>query len=202
MSDTGDDQGVEAGRSQPPLPFGSAKEHSDFLDILAQLEAGTITPEAAQRRVMMLYQMGIGALIRALGEARPDVVSPLVGKLSVDLSAISQQYGGGDPAKEVKRPQRSATARLKSKSDDILRRERTLLVALSKSDRSFPLSELVEAVHDVEPDVKAPALTANLDRLAKSNAIDRPSKGYYSATPASRAYLLSIEDEMEKRGIL
>ncbi|MEL7048012.1 MAG: hypothetical protein AAFO75_03465 [Pseudomonadota bacterium] len=203
MSDTGDKPSTGGGHAQPPLPFGNAKEHGDFLDVLAQLEAGSITPEVAQRRVMVLYQMGMGAMIRALGEARPEVVSQLVDKLSLDLNEISKKYGdGGAVSMDALKPQRSGSVRLKSKSDDILKRERTLLIALLKSNQSYPLSELVDEVHKVEPGVKAPALTANLDRLAKAKAIDRPSKGYYASTPASRAYLASIESEMEARGIL
>ena len=126
---------------QYPLPYVGAKEHAEFLDVLSLLEAGDLTPEQAQSRVMAIYQIGIGAWIRALGETRPNLVSGVVGRLMKDLDGITTHY---DPAATgTAAPRGKASAfRLTAKTNETLLRERIILGAVIGANQTLASARL------------------------------------------------------------
>lgn len=193
----------------------AARDHAEFFEVIAQLEAGEITAEQAQRRVMTIYQMGIGALIRALGEVDPGIVGAVTGRLQRDLGLVSEEYAartGGQPALPAQEgPVAAAMAgasddgpggyRVTAKNDETLGRECVLLRRLVKTDQGLALGALLDLINGYEPDIKQATVIATLDRLIRKNYIDRPRKGYYGRSPHTADYLRAVEDEMEARGL-
>ncbi|MGI9386211.1 MAG: hypothetical protein ACR2OX_02160, partial [Methyloligellaceae bacterium] len=135
-----------------------------------------------------------------LGETRPELIPTMVERLRVDLAHISDRYDSAPRSSaDLNRP--STEPRLKSKTDDTLRRERIILEAVLKTDQPLASNVLHKLVTDAESGVKVATLTANLDRMTKAGALVRPRKGYYSSDSLSRSYLQSLESEIEARGI-
>ena len=172
-----------------------------FLEILDQLESKGIEPARARARILALYQMGLGAWVRALKEAHPEITGGLIERLIADLRSVSpdaqSQVAGLGPRSAAAR--QSQPIAVSGKDDAVLKREIAVLEALIRSDRLMKFHDLYSWVTDTEPGLKGPTLTANLNRLADDGVIARPRKGYYGASPRTRDYLAALKDELLAR---
>jgi hypothetical protein len=198
------DSGSTSRPTQLELPFGSASDHLEFFDILRQLEAGTLLPDRARARIMVLYQTSLGAWVRALAESHPEIASDVTQRLLRDVTQIAQGIAT-DAYSPSSRPTAGKTAhttdeRLKGKSIDVLRREALILQALLGTNATLALNELRELAAKVEPNIQPAAMTANLDRLVKDSVIGKPRKGHYASAAAGKAYLIALRSEIEARG--
>jgi hypothetical protein len=188
-------------RRQPqlPLPYGEPSQHQEFIDIIAALERGEITPARAEARVMAFYQLGLGAWVRALGETFPELAASLLERLQRDHKRTAEHLADSAatvaPTRAPARP-----PRIRNKSTEVLQRERKVLAALLASNAPFAFGDLLALSRADEADLKDGTLTANLDRLVREQCIERPSKGYYRGSPATRGYLQAVESELESRG--
>lgn len=198
----GSQDGAAAG-ADARSPFGDSgqKELREFQEVLTQLDNGQISPEKAQSRVMAIYQLGVGAGLRAIGEMRPGLVASIAKRLTRDLDLISKHYDAEAPDQPAQANRSTQDFRLKGKASDVLLRERIILRTLTSSNATFAFSEIKTIVSGQDPGINDPTLTANLDRLLRLGRIARPSKGYYASCGESRTYLAALENEISTRGL-
>ena len=190
-------------KTQPvvDLPFATPKEHAEFFSIIRQLEAGTLSDDKARERMLMLYDTGLGAWVRALGRSHPEIAARVAKGLLRDLEQVAQNFDDdAETSNAGPKPARPRTPRLTAKSVEVLERERLILEALTRANEALTLAELRKIVEQQEPSIEAPALTANLDRLERDGAIARPRKGYYHASEKTRTFMAAIDAELEARG--
>lgn len=192
----------------PPLPldapFTTPQEHAEFFNIIRQLETGTLTPDRARERVLMLYDTGIGAWVRALGRSHPEIATRVTKGLLRDLEQVANNLQSDADETDERSPRqstaRSRTPRLTAKSVEVLEREKLIFDALLPANEAQTLADLRKIVVRLEPDIEAPALTANLDRLERDGVLERPRKGYYAANAASKTYHAALKIEIDARG--
>lgn len=187
--------------SQSPLQAGSSVEQTEFREVLNLLVAGQITSKEAQTRVMMIYQLGIGAGLRAFGEVKPEIIADVISKLTRDLGGISHTYDPRVDITETVDKTHAPAMRVKNKNIETLLRERIILKAILTTNRLLSSAELHKLVAEDDSNIKAATVIANLDRLNKMKLIDRPRKGSYGKSEYSKDYLSVLEDEIYARAI-
>ncbi len=189
---------------EPELPFATPQDHAEFFNIIRQLEVGTLSPEKARIRVLMLYDTSLGAWVRALGRSHPEIASGVTKGLLQDLEQVAQNLAAqpniSGPSPTPAKPDRQRTPRLTAKTVEVLERERLILDALLRANEALTLAELRKVTAEAEPDIEVAALTANLDRLDRDGFIHRPRKGYYAGNAATRPYVTALKTEIDARG--
>ena len=187
---------------QLDLPFATPEEQAKFFDILMQLKAGTLKPEAAHIPILQLYDTSLGAWVRALGRSHPEIASRIANGMKRDLDHMTQNLETDRDLSSTTRSKgaRVGTPRLGAKMVEILERERLVLETLLRFNEAQTLASLLKVLAAAGSDIEGAALTANLDRLEKDGVLERPRKGYYARNANSQTYLAALKDEIEARG--
>lgn len=174
------------------LPFSGIKEQAEFLDILGLVEAGLLDEERAQARVMALYQIGLGAWLRATAEIRPALAASIAERIREELSSMSPRSASDT---------RDFAQRVSQKTPEILLREKLLLSAIARSNHPVETRAILELVKATDPKLKENSLSVHLKRLVGENLIAKAGKGLFGKSDHTISYMKAIEREFERRGL-
>jgi hypothetical protein len=182
----------------------SARNHLKVIGLLDRLDRGEISAEDAKKQILMLYQLGLGSWLRALGVTDASAASEVVETLRHDLSAIKSGLAD-DKTRPQRRPrekgdEESRPPLLKGKDTDVLKRELRVLRKLTPTDQPSALSELSAEMPEKDGKRGEARLISTLKRLVDDSHVDRPAKGYYARTGSSKAYMDAVVSELESRG--
>lgn len=195
-----DDSATGRNEVQLPLPLIRQDDYRQLIELLLSRETD-LTPEQVESHVMVLYQIGLGPILRVLSQLKPTTASRVLKQISKDFEFMAKQFDLASGATEtaLQDEQPLSVQSLSRKNVTVIRREVAILRRLLSTDRTIKLSELLELLQDKHqlPDA---TLTANLDRMANDGRLLRPSKGYYTKGPRTREYLSELERELARRG--
>lgn len=176
-------------------------ERSQLFELLKAVEAGHASPDRVKRRLLMLYHWDIGSVMKMLAEIDKSAAREVAEGLRRSIDGLLGELDPPPAARKKEGPTVGDLLANKSRKS-ILLREYDILRLLGKSNLERQARELLELVRKREPNLKAEALTAHLDRMLADDIIARPHKGLYRAGPLGEAYLEALEQLMERLGYL